>query len=219
MKTYQDLLAVGDNEQARMSFVLAAIQEHRASEMYRIAYDAELYDRQLNPTIMNYRKILYTISGKAVPDNFSANHKVASNFFNRFITQETQYLLGNGVTLENEQNKEKLGKDFDVRLQEAGRCAVVGGVAYGFMELMSRKMVDPERYKLRVFKVTEFVPLVDENNGALMAGIRFWQVDSDRCAPPSTRLTASRTTSSPQTGKWKSWGRNSLTERESVKAS
>ena len=81
-----------------MSFIEAAIKEHKTSTMYRIAADAEEYDRQRNITIMSYQKLLYTMSGKAVPDNYSANYKMASNFFNRFVTQENQYLLGNVVS-------------------------------------------------------------------------------------------------------------------------
>lgn len=163
MLTYQDLQAAAD----KPSFILRAIQEHKASTMYRIAYDAELYDRQLNPTIMNYRKLLYTASGRAVPDNYSANYKLASNYFNRFITQENQFLLGNGVTLAS---KKKLGKNFDIKLQQLGRNALVGGVGFGFWNLDH----------LEVFKLTEFVPLYDENNGSLKAGIRFWQIDYDK---------------------------------------
>lgn len=143
-----------------------AINEHRASTMYKIAVDAEEYDRQRNVTIMQYQKILYTLEGRAVPDNFSANYKLCSNFFNRFVTQENQYLLGNGVVLEQDSNKAKLGADFDQRLQEAGRNALVQGVGFGFWNL---DHVD-------VFKLTEFAPLYDEENGALKAGIRFWQI-------------------------------------------
>lgn len=138
--------------------------------MYQIAVDAEEYDRQRNVTIMRYQKLLYTMSGQAVPDNFTANYKLTSNFFNRFITQENQYLLGNGVTLENDANKAKLGKDFDQKLQKAGRNALVQGVTFGFWNFDH----------LQVFKLTEFVPMYDEENGALMAGIRFWQVASDK---------------------------------------
>ena len=144
--------------------------EHKSSAMYKIAFDAEEYDRQRNVTIMSYQKLLYTISGQAVPDNYTANHKVASNFFNRFVTQENQYLLGNGMTLDDQKAKEKLGADFDTRLQKAGRTALVQGVAFGFWN----------NDHLEVFKLTEFVPLYDEENAALMAGIRFWQVDRDK---------------------------------------
>lgn len=170
IKTYQDLLEVGQDEKNRMEFILAAINQHKASEMYRIAYDAELYDKQLNVTIMTYQKLLYTMSGKAVPDNYSANHKVASNFFNRFVTQENQYLLGNGVTLEKEKNKDKLGKNFDVTLQKAGRNALIQAACFGFWNLDH----------LEIFKLTEFVPLYDEETAALMAGIRYWQIDADK---------------------------------------
>lgn len=166
MKTYQDLQHNTD----RSDFIMQAINEHKRTDMYRIAYDAELYDRQLNTTIMSYQKILYTISGRAVPDNYSANHKMCSNFFNRFITQENQYLLGNGLTLENEKNKERLGKHFDAKLQKAGRDALVGGVSFVFWNFDH----------IEIFKLTEFVPIYDEETGALMAGIRFWQVDSDK---------------------------------------
>ena len=166
MKTYQDLQQNTD----RPSFIMQAINEHKSSEMYRIAYDAELYDRQMNVTIMSYQKLLYTVSGKAVPDNYSANHKMCSNYFNRFITQENQYLLGNGVMLENEANKERLGAHFDAKLQQAGRNALVDGVSFVFWNLDH----------IEVFNLTEFVPIYDEETGALMAGIRYWQVDSDK---------------------------------------
>lgn len=152
------------------AFILDAIREHKNSEMYLIAVDAEEYDRQRNVTIMKYQKLLYTLSGQAVPDNFTANYKLASNFFNRFVTQENQYLLGNGMVLEKESNKKKLGKDFDQKLQQNGRNALVQGVGFGFWNFDH----------LEVFKLTEFVPLYDEENGALTAGIRFWQVAADK---------------------------------------
>lgn len=164
------MLAVGEDEKERMRFIRAAIDEHKSSAEYRIAFDAEEYDRQRNVTICRYQKFLYTLSGQAVPDNYSANYKLASNFFNRFVTQENQYLLGNGVTLEDSKHKEALGQDFDNKLQNMGRNALVQGVSFGLWNLDH----------LDVFKLTEFVPLYDEETGALMAGIRFWQIDADK---------------------------------------
>lgn len=161
---------MGDNEKERMRFIRAAIDEHKSSTEYRIAFDAEEYDRQRNVTICRYQKFLYTLSGQAVPDNYSANYKLASNFFNRFVTQENQYLLGNGVMLEDGKHKEALGQDFDNKLQNMGRNALVQGVSFGLWNLDH----------LDVFKLTEFVPLYDEETGALMAGIRFWQIDADK---------------------------------------
>lgn len=110
------------------------------------------------------------MSGKTVPDNYTANHKCASNFFNRFVTQENQYLLGNGVTFSDKGTKEKLGKDFDIKIQQAGKYALIEGVSFGFWNFNH----------MEVFKLTEFVPIYDEETGDLMAGIRYWRVNKDK---------------------------------------
>ena len=171
MKTYQDFLEVAEkSDRERMEFVLSAINNHKDSDLYKQAVIAKEYDAHRNVTIANFQKLLYTLNGKVIPDNYSPNYKLRSNFFANFITQETQYLLGNGVTLKKEENKAKLGAGFDTRLQNAAHDALVGGVSYGFWNLDH----------LEVFDVTEFVPLLDEENGALRAGIRFWQVSSGK---------------------------------------
>lgn len=167
MKTYQDFLEVAEKSgRERMEFVLSAINNHKDSDLYKQAVIAKEYDAHRNVTIANFQKLLYTLNGKVIPDNYSPNYKLRSNFFANFVTQETQYLLGNGVTLKKEENKAKLGAGFDTRLQDAAHDALVGGVSYGFWNLDH----------LEVFDVTEFVPLLDEENGALRSGIRFWQV-------------------------------------------
>ena len=167
MKTYQDFLEVAEkSDRERMEFVLSAINNHKDSDLYKQAVIAKEYDAHRNVTIANFQKLLYTLNGKVIPDNYSPNYKLRSNFFANFITQETQYLLGNGVTLKKEENKAKLGAGFDTRLQEAAHDALVGGVSYGFWNLDH----------LEVFDVTEFVPLLHEANGALRSGTRFWQV-------------------------------------------
>ena len=170
IKTYQDLTSVGEVEQKRMDFVLEAIREHKQSEAYRIARDAELYASGRNATIMNYQKLLYTLTGKAVPDNYSANHKCASGFFKRFVTQEAAYLLGNGITFENDATKDKLGKNIDSVLYKGAKSALIQAVSFGFYN----------KDHIEMYDLTEFVPLYDEENGALMAGIRFWQIDDTK---------------------------------------
>ena len=169
--TYQDLLAVGESEKERMDFCIQAIQRHTASEPYKTALIAREYDKQKNVTITQYQKLLYTISGQAVPDNYSANHKCASNFFHRFVLQQNQYLLSNGIAFEDESVKEALGGDkFDIQLKKAGREALIAGVSFGFFNLNS----------VTVFKLEEFAPLIDEEDGAYKAGIRFWQVAPEK---------------------------------------
>ena len=153
-----------------MGFVLDAIRQHKASEAYRIAKDAELYASGRNATIMNYQKLLYTLTGKAVPDNYSANHKCASGFFKRFVTQEAAYLLGNGITFENDATKDKLGKNIDSVLYKGAKSALIQAVSFGFYN----------KDHIEMYDLTEFVPLYDEENGSLMAGIRFWQIDDTK---------------------------------------
>lgn len=170
MKTYQDLVNTGETDDLRMEFVHEVINDHCSSESYRTAKVADEYARHQNRTIIQFQKLLYTVSGKAIPDNWSANYKIPSNFFNRFVTQETQFLLGNGVTWEEASTADKLGTDFDVRLQELCKKALIGGVSFGFFNLDH----------MEVFSLLEFAPLYDEENGALMAGVRWWQIDSTK---------------------------------------
>ena len=171
MFTYQDLQTVADDDKARMEFVRAVIDDHKASELYKTAQIADEYDRHRNRTIVEYQKLLYDVTGNTVPDNWSANFKMASKFFNRFITQENQYLLGNGVTFNADSTKDALGgDDFDTVLQDAGKKALWGGVSYGFF---NKDHVD-------VFSVLEFAALPDEEDGAVKAGVRFWQIDTTK---------------------------------------
>lgn len=173
MKTYQDLLKVGKNEADRKNFVRTLINEHKSSKDYRIAKEAYDYFRHRNVTINDYQKLLYTITGEAIPDNYSANFKMASRHFYRFIIQEVQYLLGNGVAWNNEDTEDKLGtqrKPFDSQLKKAAKAALWGKVAFGFYD----------NDHVEVFDYLEFVPLFDEMDGSIKAGVRFWQIDEKK---------------------------------------
>lgn len=164
--TYQDFEKATDIPK----FVYSAIQNHKMQDDYELAILAEEYFQHKNRTIVQYQKLLYTVSGKAIPDNFSANYKLSSNFFENFVTQQNQYLLANGATFLNDSTKDKLGKKFDEKLQEAGEKALIEKVAFGFWNYDH----------LDVFGYTEFVPLFDEEDGMLKAGIRFWQIDTTK---------------------------------------
>lgn len=169
MKTYQDLQACGQNEADRIAFLKSAVDSYKSSALYRFAADAMLYYNGENPTINRYEKVLYDMQGRAHRDMYTANHKIASSFFGFVVDQQVSYLLGNGVTM-NQTAKKKLGRDFDQKVNLAGRYALIGGAAFGFWNLDH----------LEVFELTEFVPLYDEEDGALKAGIRFWQVAADK---------------------------------------
>lgn len=173
MKTYQDLLNVGNDEQKRKEFVRALISEHELSDDYKVAKDAYDYYCHKNVTINEYQKLLYTVSGVAVPDNYSANYKMACNHFHRFITQEVGHLLGNGITWNNEDTEDKLGtgkKSIDRQAQNAAKKALWGKVAFGYWN----------NDHVEVFSYLEFVPLFDELDGSLKAGVRYWRIDKSK---------------------------------------
>ena len=171
MKTYQDWLKVaGQSEEQRMAFIKELITDHKASPIYSMAMEAEEYFAGQNTTIKKYEKMLFNARGEPVPDYLSANHKVASRFFYREVMQANSTLLGNGITWKNGAGEKALGDDFDRKILKAGRNAQVGGVCFGFYN----------NGKVEIYKVTEFAPLLDEEDGALKAGVRFWQIDAQK---------------------------------------
>lgn len=178
MYTYQDFIDDGGGNQA----ITNAITHHLNSDMYKIAKSADEYDHQRNETIVNYVRMIFTMTGTPVEDFTASNNKLCSNFFHRLNTQRCTYLLGNGVSFSDHKEetigengvavttdttKEKLGSRFDTDLKKAGYNALIHGVSFGFWN------VD----RLYVFPLTEFVPLWDEETGTLRAGVRFWRLD------------------------------------------
>ena len=176
MVTYQNLVAVGESERARMEFIRWAVSKHQETEEYKIAKDAESYYARKNVTIAKYQKFLRDVMGRSVPDVFGASYKLKTGFFHRFVVQQSQYVLSNGVTFAEEGTKEKLGLDFDYQIQKAAKKAMIGGVSFVFwnmdhMEVFSLADTD---------KDPGFCPLPDEETGALKAGIRYWSIGDNR---------------------------------------
>lgn len=170
--TYQDYLEVKErnNESDLIQFVANVINSHKRSDEYEQAVIADEYFRHRNRTMLEFQKLLYTVTGKAVPDNYSANYKMTSNYLFQFTVQLNQYLLGNGVTWTKDETSKRLGDTFDTRMQKAGKEALIAGQSFGFVNYDH----------LEVFRFIEFAPLYDEENGALMAGVRFWQISNNK---------------------------------------
>lgn len=163
----------GQEEKARMDFVRQAVNEHTSSDSYKTAETAESYYAKRNQTIVKYQKFLYNSNGQAYPDLFSANYKTRTLMFRHFVIQQVQYVLSNGVSFEQDGTKDRLGRDFDNRLQQLAKKAMVDGVAFGFWNLDH----------LEVFPFADtphvpgFVPLYDEEDGSLKAGVRYWSLN------------------------------------------
>lgn len=181
MLTFQDF----EREQNKAEFVRKAIQEHVASDEYKMAKVADVYDHEQNETINNYIQIMYSILGSPIEDFTASNAKITSNFFHRLNTQRCTYLLGNGVSFTEhkqtvldangvssviDETKNALGPHFDHDLKKAGYYALIHGRCFGFWN------VD----QLKVFPITEFKPILDEETGDIRAGIRFWRIDAKK---------------------------------------
>lgn len=170
MLTFQDWLECGNDEQKKADFILRAINTHKRSDEYKTAVMAQAYYDGENPTIMNYEKIIYDMKGLAHIDMWSANHKIASQFFNFTVNQEVAYLLGNGIRFGKDETKKQLGKIFDVRVLKAALYARTAGQSFGFWNMDH----------IDVFKLTEFVPIKDEETGEIKLGIRWWKLADNK---------------------------------------
>lgn len=170
MKTYQDLDKITQDEGKRKKFVFDVIEEHKNSPAYKTAAIAEKYYAKKNVTIMAFQKMLYNLHGQEVPDMWSANYKLRTHFFRRFVIQQVQYVLSNGVSFQKNDTKKKLGKTFDTRLQLAAKKAMVDKVSFLFWNL--------DHVEVFCFADTPtdpgFAPLYDADTGKLRAGVRYW---------------------------------------------
>lgn len=172
--TYQDMEA---HDGSMSTFISESIKVHQASSAFRIANSADLYDAQMNETINNYVQTIINIAGESIENVTASNNKIASNFFNVLNTQRCAYSIGRGISFasasgtEGDKTKEALGdSDFDAVLYDAAYAALKHGISFVMVNLDG----------MYVFPLTEFVPIWDEETGALRAGIRYWQLSSDR---------------------------------------
>lgn len=159
MYTYQDFEKVKDNQNERLKFISDAINEHITSGEFQTAKTADLYNAQRNTFIHKFVKKWYEHEDfDAVP--------LASNFFSNLNTQRCSYSLGNGLTFSKEDTKKKLGEKIDSVIYKGAYNALIHDRSFFFFN------VD----RINTFAITEFVPLVDEENSDILrAGIRFWQ--------------------------------------------
>lgn len=170
MLTYEDWQKCGEDEQKKKDFILRAISSHKRSDEYKEAVVAQQYFKGENPTIMNYEKIIYDMKGLAHVDMWTANHKIASQFYPMAIKQVVAYLLGNGVRFTEDGTKKALGPLFDERVLKAALYGVNDGQSFGFWNWDH----------IDVFRLTEFVPVKSEETGEIMLGIRWWRLDKNK---------------------------------------
>lgn len=181
--TYQDWLAT--SEAARPALLVEIVRRYKASASFRHAREATAYFRADGTAVDS--KVLMQPHEIRVKDAETGRAKSAlrmdkivgnrahSNFLRRFVVQENQYLLGNGVTLSDEATKARLGLGFDKLLAQAGEAALLHGVCWGYWNADHLELL-----KAYDGDLSGFVALVDERTSAPMIGVHFWQLSPDR---------------------------------------
>lgn len=165
MFVYQEFeKSVTDVEKEK--FIANAVENYVKSQEYKNIKIAESYFYSENIAILERENFKV----KTLDHTFTINRQVAaSNFFFRLVTQQNQFLLSNGLQIDNDQDKIKLGFGFDTTLQEAGEWALIHGISWLFFN----------NDHVELIKSTNFIPLWDEFTGEALAGINFWQLSAD----------------------------------------
>ena len=80
------------------------VQNYRNSEKYEYMRYGEDYYKSRNTEIMKRRKQVYLPGLNTVQENpFGSNHKLPSGHFKRIVDQKVQYLLGNGLKMDDKE--------------------------------------------------------------------------------------------------------------------
>jgi SPP1 family phage portal protein len=182
--TWQDW----QNEPDKAKATLAVIGAYKHSEDFDKAGIAQRYYEAQNDTVSAKVVLRATTSeseqktadGKTVKKKGTATEavpgqRIYSDFFRRFTMQQANYLLGNGVELEDDAMKGKLGIGFDTTLAKIGLYSLVHGVCWGYWNVDHVEI-------LRAYtdKNSGFVALLDELTGEPMVGVQFWQIGDDK---------------------------------------
>ncbi|MGN0794166.1 MAG: phage portal protein [Aristaeellaceae bacterium] len=177
--TWQDYLAAEDRE----ALLLQAVTRFKASHDFQQALDANSYFRGENTriackTILRARKVeTRDAQGRrrvrSATEDVVGN-RIGSGFLFRFVTQQNQFLLSEGVSLP-EKIKRRLGGDFDHQLEQLGEKALLHGCAWGYWNADHLEVIELARNSL-----SGFFPLLDEMSGEMMLGVQFWQLAANR---------------------------------------
>ncbi|MBQ8202225.1 MAG: phage portal protein [Clostridia bacterium] len=177
--TWQDYLASPDRE----GLLLEAIRRYKSSRTFTHALEANCYFRGENTrvarkTILRARKIeTRDVQGRRRVRSGTEDvvgNRISSAFLFRFVTQQNQFLLSEGVSLP-EDVKRRLGADFDHQLERLGECALLHGCAWGYWNADHLEVIEAAKNSW-----SGFFPLLDEMSGEARLGVQFWQLAVDR---------------------------------------
>ncbi len=180
--TFQDWEATP--ESGRLDLISKIIKKYKASDDFKKAGIADEYFRA-GKTAISKKVVLQPHTVKIKGEDGKVTKEVSmekivgtrvySNFFFLFVTQQNQYLLGNGVAVEDAASEKILNMGFDKTLEQIGEKALVHGVCWGYWNADHLEAIPAY-----VDDLSGFVALVDERTSLPMVGIQFWQLNQDR---------------------------------------
>ena len=180
--TYQDWERTPEAD--RPELLLGIINEYKSSPDFKQGLVANQYFRAENPAVAGKYLLRPTVvetkddAGKVKKRNQKQKidgNRVFSSFFSRFVIQQNQYLLANGVTLDSEETKARLGIGFDKALERLGEKALVHGVAWGYWNLDHLEVIEAVKDE-----GSGAVSIVDERTSEPMMLVQFWQINRKR---------------------------------------
>ena len=172
-------------ESAHPVLIESIIRTYKASGDFRTGLDANIYFRGENSevnkkTILKAKTMQYKdpatgrMRKKSATEDVVGN-RISSAFLFRFVTQQNQHLLSNGVILDDDATKEALGRDFDKQLERLGERSLLHGGAWGFWNGDHIEVIEAVKDAL-----SGAVALVDEETSEPMVLVQFWQIRTDR---------------------------------------
>lgn len=167
--TYDDFTKATD----KLSFIQMVITDFKSSSFYLDAETAKAYYKGDNQNIMQRKAVFYGKDKCLQEDVTKANNQIPNGFYSKIVKQANGYLLANGVNLDKE-IKDNLGKKLDIKVQRAGLTSQIQGCAWAYC------FIGVNGFNIDIWKGQEFIPLYDERTGMLRAGIRFWQIASNK---------------------------------------
>ena len=186
--TYEDWL---DAPEERTELIKKIISAYKGSDDFERALMAQRYFKAENDEIKNKYIVQMDVhdvttiqkdelTGEEIPVTKTVSSKVSipgtrvsSSFLFRFVTQQNQHLLGNGVTLENEAIKKKLGRAFDTALGKMGEMALLDGVCWGFWNNDHLEVI-----RSAADSLSGAVALVSETDSTPRVLLQFWRLSN-----------------------------------------
>lgn len=204
--TYEDWLAAPADKRDLLKEI---ISKYRASDDFKAALTAQAYFAGNNEEIQNKYVVqlgsyeqkvpvldpdtgekLLDVNGNPVMETRTikketkvAGTRIASGFFFRFVTQQNQHLLGNGVTLKDASQKERLGRGFDTALASMGEKALIDGVCWGFWNHDHLEVI-----RAAVDASSGAVALLSEADASPRVLVQFWRLGEKK--PQHVRVFA-----------------------------